>query len=138
MTPRAAAPAPTWDDVMTGLTGLRLAIYDELLRDGALDTATLARATADTAGTAEALERITTAVGWLQERRLLVPRAGTWSAVILSLAKMNYETNGPATAAPSAAPGAPAPAERGATAAVQRHQREFFCNAGYRESLGTL
>ena len=133
---------------MTGLTGLRLAIYDELLRDGAMDYATLTRAAADTAGTAAALDRITAAVGWLQERRLLVPRAGTWSAVILSLARMNYETNGPA-AAKAAAKAAEAPSSklqftkaepeaRGATAAVQRHQREFFCNDGYRESLGTL
>jgi hypothetical protein len=125
---------------MTGLTGLRLAIYDELLRDGALDTATLARALADTAGTAEALGRITAAVGWLQERRLLVPRAGTWSAVILGLARMNYETNGPATAAAptSAAPRAtaPAPTERGATEAVQRHQREFFCNVASQTRAG--
>lgn len=135
---------------MTGLTGLRLALYDELLRHGAMDTATLGRIVGGQDSAAEAHARLTAAVGWLAERRLLVAHEGEWRAVGLGLARMNYESNGPATAtAPSAAEGPRAkdqgpraaertPVERGATAAVQRHQREFFTMEGYKDSNGSL
>ena len=126
---------------MNGLTGLRLALYDELLRNGAMRESTLATFLDGQHNPPEPPARLTAAVSWLAERRLLVAHEGEWRAVGLGLARMNYESNGPATA-PSAQdatlPAPPPPIARGATAAVQRHQREFFCNDGYRESLGTL
>ena len=126
---------------MNGLTGLRLALYDELLRNGAMRESTLATFLDGQHNPPERPERLAAAVSWLAERRLFVAHEGEWRAVGLGLAKMNYESNGPATA-PSTKTETPptptAPIARGATAAVQRHQREFFCNDGYRESLGTL
>lgn len=131
---------------MNGLTGLRLALYDELLRNGAMDTATLERELNPSHSNAPTA--LIETVSWLAERRLLVVHEGEWRAVGLGLARMNYESNGPATA-PSAAEGPRAkdqgpraaertPVERGATAAVQRHQREFFTMEGYQDSNGSL
>ena len=135
---------------MNGLTGLRLALYDELLRNGAMREDTLATYLDGQHNPPETPARLAAAVSWLAERRLLVAHDGEWRAVGLGLARMNYESNGPATAtAPSAAEGprtkdqgpraaARTPVERGATAAVQRHQREFFIMEGYKDSNGSL
>lgn len=128
---------------MAGLVGLRLAVYDELLRTGALDVAACtARLSADGAPAVALTQALPDAVAWLSAHRLLVAHEGQWRAVILSLARMNFESNGPA-AAPAAAPKPvtqvkPEPIARGATAAVQRHQREFFTMEGYREANGSL
>lgn len=146
----ARAAAQPWDDIITGLTGLRLALYDELLRHGAMPENVLARYLNSQHSPPESYALLAAAVGWLAERRLLVAHEGEWRAVGLGLARMNYESNGPATAtAPSAAEGPRAkdqgpraaertPVERGATAAVQRHQREFFTMEGYKDSNGSL
>ena len=78
------------------------------------------------------------AVAWLVCHRLLVAHEGEWRAVILALARMNFESNGPANIAEATTPRpAPPPAERGRTAAVQRHQVEFFTLDGYREANGS-
>ena len=142
--PPTAAARPAWPDVMAGFTGLRLAIHDELLRKGALEAASLAEVlAADPAGRRlqNVQAQLEEAIAWLHHRRLLVPAPnGTWRAVHPGLARMTWEQNGPATPAPQPPPEAPkpAPVARGDTPAVHRHQREFFCNEGYRESLGTI
>jgi hypothetical protein len=125
---------------MAGFTGLRLAIHDELLRHGAMEPRHIADALkAEPGQTAHG--KLSAAIEWLHQHRLLVPTPDrTWRAVHPALARMTWEQNGPATAAPAPAPEAPKPAAvaRGDTPAVHRHQREFFCNDGYRESLGTV
>lgn len=130
------AAAPEWTDVMTGLTGLRLAIFDELLRHGALEAGTLKATKGPTDTTAKA--RLEEAVAWLESHRLLVAHEGRWRAIQIPLARMTYEQNGPLRASDRVHVQPRKTAERGATAAVHRHQREFFCNDGYRESLGTV
>lgn len=124
---------------MAGLVGLRLAIYDELLRGGALDAAECARRLAGDGARSTALtDELPQAVAWLVCHRLLVAHEGEWRAVILALARMNFETNGPADIAHATAPQPiPPPAERGHTASVQRHQVEFFTMEGYREANGS-
>lgn len=136
MAPRAAAPE--WSEVMAGLTGLRLAIFDELLRHGAVELASLGKIIGDRATPAEAHARLEGAVAWLESHRLLVGHEGQWRAIHPALARQTYEQNGPLRETDRVQVQAPKPAERGATAAVHRHQREFFCNDGYRESLGTV
>lgn len=136
-----APAAVLWDDVMRELTGLRLVIFDELLNEGAIDYATLARRIGPTSG----LEQLTAAVDWLARHRLLVAEAGTWRAILPGMARLKFEMDG------AAAPVAPnaqrptlnaerrsaQPAERGRTAAVQKHQVEFFTLEGYRDSNGS-
>lgn len=123
---------------MAGLVGLRLAIYDELLRGGALDAAECARRLAGDGARATALtDELPQAVAWLVCHRLLVAHEGEWRAVILALARMNFESNGPANIAAATTPRPAPPAERGHTAAVQRHQVEFFTMEGYREANGS-
>lgn len=124
---------------MAGMAGLRLAIYDELLRGGALDAAECARRLAGDGARATALsDELPQAVAWLVCHRLLVAHEGEWRAEFLALARMNFESNGPASIAQATTPRpAPPPAERGHTAAVQRHQVEFFTLDGYREANGS-
>jgi len=128
-------PAEQWPVVSAQLTGLRLAIVDELLSKGSMDYATLSRHL----GSEPAIEPLTEAIAWLARHRLLVNQDGTWRAVHPSLARMQFEMNGPAyppgtteTTTPTAEPAA-----RGQTAAVHKHQVEFFTAAGYRDSLGS-
>lgn len=134
----APAADPEWTDVMTGLTGLRLAIFDELLRHGAMDASTIEAIKGPTDTTATAKAKLEEAVAWLESHRLLVAHEGRWRAIQIPLARMTYEQNGPIRASDRVQVQPKKTAERGATAAVHRHQREFFCNDGYRESLGTV
>ena len=129
----------TWHGLMAGLVGLRLAIYDELLTEGALDAAECARRLAgDGARGAALTQELPQAVAWLVRHRLLVAHEGQWRAVLLGLANMNFESNGPESIAQATATRpTPPPAVRGDTPAVHRHQVEFFTMAGYQDSNGT-
>lgn len=123
---------------MAGLTGLRLAIFDELLRHGAMDARTLEAIKSPTDTNATAKAKLEEAVAWLESHRLLVAHEGQWRAIQIPLARMTYEQNGPLRASDRVQLQPKQTAERGAAEAVHRHQREFFCNDGYRESLGTV
>jgi hypothetical protein len=113
----------TWADVLNALTGLRLAVYDDVVHVGAHHHDWNAHGLAHH----EAVE-------WLVERRLLAvdTHTGKWRAVPLREAMEKYEQNGPSRyretmkeietllAAPTAQP------------AVQSHQAQFFDMEGYR------
>jgi len=149
-------PRPEWAEVMAALMGLRLAIWDELMRGGASDLAALRARLAGDGARAEALgPEFDQAVQWLAERRLLARQDHEWRAVMPALARVQVEMNGLAVvgvtplwlqavqreelkAMAQQAPEADEPdAERGRRA-VHAHQIEFFSNAGYREANGSL
>lgn len=130
-----ATAAVLWEDVMQGLTGLRLAIHDELLNNGAIDAGQLATLPVQD-GAIEA------AVAWLVTHRLLVSEGGQWRAVLPGLARVQFEMSGPAEPnaqrrTPNAERSSSQPVEQGRTAAVQKHQVEFFTLEGYRDSNGS-
>lgn len=144
---------PTWTQTLTGLTGLRLAIYDDLLRFGRLQYDTLTR-DVPSGNPAVALTSLQTAYAWL-ERYRLVKRGeaeGDWRPVPIAQAAEIYQVHGPITPCTGAAPSLPAQegrgdrrsqggsahADRGAGATssprrpVQAHQAEIFALEGYR------
>ena len=122
---------------MAGLVGLRLAIYDELLRGGALDAAECARRLAGDGARSTALTDELPRPWPGSCHRLLVAHEGEWRAVILALARMNFESNGPANIAEATTP-APRPARR-----TRPHRRRatppggIFTLDGYREANGS-
>lgn len=125
---------PEWLDVMAELRGLRLIIHDELLRKGSMDYQTLCQHITQ----ADGIGQLLGALRWLAEHRLLVCEEGTWRAVHPGLARQQVEMQGIAEAPSAAATMIPArPPARGETAAVHRHQVEFFTQDGYRESNGS-
>lgn len=133
------AKPEAWAGVMAGLTGLRLAVHDALLRAGSLDVAAIAAQLAGDGARATALtEELPEAVAWLASHRLLVAEEGTWRAVHPALARVQFEMNGLAKVATATARPVAKPDARPMTAAVQRHQIEFFTLEGYREANGSL
>lgn len=94
-----------WAEVMAGLTGARLAVYDELARLGTMDFSRLQ----------ERLARardLLGAVNWLEQHRLIVGYEGTWSARGVKQAAEVFAEHGPAPVAEpttKAAPAASAP-----------------------------
>lgn len=139
MNPTAAAP-DAWGEVMAGLTGLRLAVHDELLRVGSLDIARIAQHLGGDGATGAALgEKLAEAVDWLAQHRLLAAHDGAWRAVHPGLARVQFEMSGlAAVAAPRQERGEGVGPAREQTAAVHRHQKEFFLMDGYREANGTM
>lgn len=120
---------------MMQLAGLRLAIFDELMRGGAVGVDKMAEAMT------QSRETLTGAVEWLAYHRLIVAEGGQWRAVHPGLARVQWEMSGPAQLKVECGKRETEenkPAERGQTLAVQRHQVEFFTMAGYRESNGSL
>ena len=113
--------AVSWVDVMRQLTGLRLAIYDELIREGALRLETLNR---ELVADGHAVDQMESAIGWLEQCGFLVRDQGRWRAVSVSLARERYESGKPIQRTPELAAGSNAP--------VHAHQGEWFGMEGYR------
>lgn len=87
------ATAPDWTDVLTDLTGVRLAVYDELLRGGSLSVAQLAARIATRAAKQEgAIEQ---ALRWLAAHRLATREAsGPWAHRGMQTAARLYAERG--------------------------------------------
>lgn len=86
------AKAPDWTDVMAGLTGLRLAIYDELLTSGSLDVNELAP---HLRPEQRVFEQITEALAWLTTHRMVRGNNGVWTANGLDRAQTLFAEHGP-------------------------------------------
>lgn len=113
--------AVSWVEVMRKLTGLRLAIYDELIREGALRLETLNR---ELVSDGHPVEQMETAIGWLEQHGFLVRDQGRWRAVSVSLARERYESGKPIERTPDQAAGSNPP--------VHAHQGEWFGMEGYK------
>lgn len=87
-----------WHKVMAGLRGARLAIYDDLLREG---TVSYERLSAH----ARTPDDVAQALAWLERHRLLWrDGGGCWRASTVQAAMRAYETEGEASVAPWAPP----------------------------------
>ena len=129
-----------WQLVLCGLTGLRLAIYDDLLRFGRLqyDTLTKDLPAGPAAGALSALQE---RFAWLERHRLITRGQieGEWRAVPIAQAAELYTAHGPlnTVAPPAAAAVRPSPAAQPTPAPtpprrpVQPHQVEVFAMDGY-------
>ena len=113
----AAPTAPDWTDVLTALTGLRLAVYDELHRGGSLGVNQLAGRLGDPANSvtlrtaALRPEAIRQTLEWLAHHRLAErEESGRWRPRAILSAKERYERTGPDT---TYAPGDGLPAQEG-------------------------
>lgn len=84
---------PDFTDVMTGLTGIRLAAWDELAERGDAATEQLAAWLHPRYTVAQAIE----ALGWLMANRLVCLNKGAnrWSAVPVAKAQQVYGEYGP-------------------------------------------
>lgn len=81
-------PQPdTWPTVLAGLTGPRLALYDELLRYGELSSVELASLPC----LSEVLEPT---LRWLEKRRMVRGSARAWRAVPIRDAQRLWEKHG--------------------------------------------
>lgn len=105
---------PTWHTILTGLTGLRLAVYDDLLRDGRLQYDTLTREI-PAGDPAAALASLQATFAWLERYRLLRrgQAEGDWRAVPIAQAAQLYEAHGPIEPNYTVAAGLPAQEGRG-------------------------
>ena len=92
---------PDFTDVMAGLVGVRLAVYDELLEHGELGPTTLG-ALVRTNGGPEAL---LAAVSWLIQHRLAKADGGRWRAIPIARARQIFDEFGPAAPEPTLEPG---------------------------------
>lgn len=120
---------------MAGLTGARLAIYDELLRKGVMDYARIARVVTNGRSGLEA------AFAWLARHYFLRETGGCWAANPPAMARYAYEQQGPDSSFPE--PVGPVVvvepvqgvAERVRPVThdrpVQTHQAQIFEMAGY-------
>lgn len=130
-----------WQPVLTALTGLRLAIYDDLLRFGSLQYDTLTR-DLPAGPAAGALTTLQVAFAWLERHRLIRRGVaeGDWRAVPIAQAAELYQAHGPlatiaqpvaqaVTSTPAPKPATPATAPR---RPVQAHQVEIFALDGYK------
>ena len=113
------AKHPDWTDVMTGLVGVRLAAYDELLVRGTLGAETLAALVRNEGGPDELLA----AVAWLIEHRMVIAQDGVWRAVGIARARQVWEEFGPA---PATGPGLATEFEPGRGGAPSREDRGRF------------
>src|SRR5690606_30944282 len=90
----------SWPEVMTGLVGVRLAVYDELLTRGMLGVNTLAalvRTKAHATGSGQGgPDELMVAIAWLVQHRLVRADAGQWRAIAPQQARARYEAEGPA------------------------------------------
>lgn len=89
----ATTRTPDWTDCLTGLTGLRLAIYDTLLTTGALYVPQVA---AHLNPNQRALEQIEVALKWLAENRFVGTKDYCWHAHSPAQAREVFEAYGPA------------------------------------------
>lgn len=109
-----AAPAisrPDWTDVLTDLVGLRLAVYDELLRGGVLGRGQMAARI----GTAEAKREgaLEAALAWLAHHRLVTSEGGgRWAHRGMREASRIYAERGPDAEHPLPSGGSLAAEER--------------------------
>jgi hypothetical protein len=87
------AAEPDFTDVMTGLTSLRLAVWDELAERGPAGTEQLA-AWLHPRGT---VAQVLTALGWLHSNRLvrLCEHTQRWDVVPVRLAQQVFNEDGP-------------------------------------------
>ena len=111
---------PGWVDVLTDLRGLRLAIYDELLRTGERSATQLAALMASpeapqpTRREAQAEGGVERALLWLGHHRLAVRGAsGRWTPRGLAAACHLFITSGPDAAYPLLAPATAETAQKG-------------------------
>jgi hypothetical protein len=89
---KTTSASPDWTDVMAGLTGLRLAIYDELLDKGSVSVDALA---VNLRPDQRVLEQITEALAWLTTHRMVRAVAGIWHANPISTAQKIFTEHGP-------------------------------------------
>lgn len=83
--------APDWTDCLTGLTGLRLAIYDTLLTTGALRVPQVA---AHLKPGQRILPQIEEALQWLAAHRFVGTKDSCWQAHTPTRAREIYDTYG--------------------------------------------
>jgi hypothetical protein len=84
--------APDWTDVMVRLTGLRLAIYDELLTRGSVSVDGLA---VNLRPGQRVLEQLAEALAWLTTHRMVRTAGGIWHAVPMATAQKLFTEHGP-------------------------------------------
>jgi hypothetical protein len=89
----ATTRTPDWTDCLTGLTGLRLAIYDTLLTTGALYVPQVA---AHLNPSQRALDQIEGALKWLAEHRFVGTKDSCWHAHTPAQAREVFEAYGAA------------------------------------------
>jgi hypothetical protein len=89
----ATTRTPDWTDCLTGLTGLRLAIYDTLLTTGALYVPQVA---AHLNPSQRVLDQIEGALKWLAEHRFVGTKDNCWHAHTPARAREVFESYGPA------------------------------------------
>jgi hypothetical protein len=117
----------SWEAVMAGLTGCRMALYDDALRLGAVEV---------TGGTHRGPEW-EAAADWLRTHRLLDmnPLDGTYRPVTRAAAQADFEKRG-GWSGPAPRPAVSTPPAGVASVAVapprQEHQAQFFDLEGYR------
>lgn len=115
-------PAERWAAVMAGLTGVRLAIYDELLAGGSIGAGALAAMAKAPRGTLE------DALAWLAVHHFVRAEGGTWRGVALKIATESFLQSGPAerpSITPEPQPAIEAPRTE-SHAGVHDHQVQFF------------
>lgn len=114
---------------MAGLTGIRLAIYDELLRGGVIDDKRLMQLL-------QVKTDLQAALAWLAQRRFIRRTGACWAANSPPSARTAWEQAGLAESYSAAAivettaeavREQPMPRER----PVQAHQAEIFAMEGY-------
>jgi hypothetical protein len=89
----ATTRTPDWTDCLTGLTGLRLAIYDTLLTTGALYVPQVA---AHLNPSQRVLDQIEGALKWLAEHRFVGTKENCWHAHTPAQAREVFEAYGAA------------------------------------------
>lgn len=89
----APTRTPDWTDCLTGLTGLRLAIYDTLLTTGALYVPQVA---AHLNSKQRVLDQIEGALKWLAEHRFVGTKDNCWHAHTPAQAREVFEAYGAA------------------------------------------
>ena len=122
----------SWTEIRQSLTGLRLAIYDRLLENGADTFQNLA---ATRLGELHC-DQMGEAIAWLETARLLTQRQGMLRATRTSDAQRIWEEQGPAIplGMPQQLTVPTMPPNKGTeqtSQPVQTHQTQFFSMEGY-------
>lgn len=124
-----------WSTVLSGLTGLRLRVWDDLTLRGELSTGTLAQLPAP-----RGIETLEAVLIWLQEHRFVRGTGAAWRAVPVRQAQELWERHGPDRVAvavsvppvvPPPAPPTPIRPPEPPARPSHSHQVEFFALDGY-------
>jgi len=126
-----------WQSVLGGLTGLKLAVYDDLLLHGEISPWTLSQLPAP-----RRVETLEAVLIWLQTHRFVRGSGQSWHANPIRQAQEAWEQYGPAESTPAVpapkpvaavqAPPRSTPEEPAPTRAVHAHQSEIFSMDGWR------